>query len=83
MAGRLRTVIAPLLPVLSTIEVAAPGGKTLQMVKTANGRVRYTAPPPKVAEITFSGGGGKASCAVKALHESGIPKKAIAGWSAR
>ncbi len=75
--GRERSdaVIAPPPKVLAAMEVEAPGGKTLEVVKTANGRVRYTAPPPKVAEITFSGGGGKGTAlpgAVKALYESGI-----------
>ena len=86
--GRERSdaVITPPPKVLAAMEVEAPGGKKLEVVKTANGRVQYTAPPPKVAEVTFSGGGGKGTAlpgAVKALHESGILKDAtkIAGAS--
>ena len=83
---RSNAVIAPPPKVLSAVEVDAPGGKKLEVVKTANGRVQYTAPPPKVAEVTFSGGGGKGTAlpgAVKALYESGILKDAtkIAGAS--
>lgn len=50
-------------------------GKTLEVAKRADGRILYTAPPPKVDEITFSGGGGKGTAlpgAVKALYESGV-----------
>ena len=86
--GRARSgaVIAPPPPVQKAVEVPGPDGKTLEVVKAANGRVRYTAPPPKVREVTFSGGGGKGTAlpgAVKALHESGILKDAtkIAGAS--
>ena len=83
---RSNAVIAPPPPVQNAVEVAGPGGKKLEVVKTANGRVRYTAPPPKVTEVTFSGGGGKGAAlpgAVKALYESGILKDAtkIAGAS--
>jgi len=70
---RSNAVIAPPPPVQNAVEVAGPDGKTLEVVKTANGRVRYTAPPPKVGEVTFSGGGGKGTAlpgAVKALYES-------------
>ena len=84
--GRSDAVITPPPKVLAAMEVEAPGGKKLEVVKTANGRVQYTAPPPKVAEVTFSGGGGKGTAlpgAVKALYESGILKDAtkIAGAS--
>ena len=61
-------------------------GKKLEVTKSADGKVRYTAPPAKVGEITFSGGGGKGTAlpgAVKALYESGVLKdtKKIAGAS--
>lgn len=86
--GRARSnaVIAPPPPAQKSVKVAGPAGKALAVVKTANGRVQYTAPPPKVGEITFSGGGGKGTAlpgAVKALYESGILKDAtkIAGAS--
>jgi len=86
--GRARSdaVIAAPPPVLKAVEVAGPAGKTLAVVKKTNGRVQYTAPPPKVGEVTFSGGGGKGTAlpgAVKALYESGILKDAtkIAGAS--
>jgi exoenzyme U len=83
---RSNAVIAPPPPVLNAVEIDAPGGKKLEVVKTANGRVQYTAPPPKVNEVTFSGGGGKGTAlpgAVKALYESGMLKDAtkIAGAS--
>ena len=86
--GRARSnaVIAAPPPVPKAVQIAGPAGKTLEVVKKANGRVQYTAPPPKVAEVTFSGGGGKGTAlpgAVKALYESGILKDAtkIAGAS--
>ncbi len=67
-------------------EFDGEGGKKIEVGKRADGRIVYTAPPPKVAEITFSGGGGKGTAlpgAVKALYESGVLKDAtkIAGAS--
>lgn len=84
--SRSNAVIAAQPPAPKPLEIAGPGGKKLQVAKTANGRVQYTAPPPKVGEVTFSGGGGKGTAlpgAVKALYESGILKDAtkIAGAS--
>ncbi|MBX3604812.1 MAG: patatin-like phospholipase family protein [Piscinibacter sp.] len=80
-AGRARSgaVIQPPPKVQKAVEVARPDGKKLEVVKTASGRVQYVAPPPKVGEVTFSGGGGKGTAlpgAVKALHESGVLKDA-------
>ncbi len=62
------------------------GGKKITVAKTAGGGVSYTALPPPVREITFSGGGAKGAAlpgAVKALEESGVLKDAtkIAGAS--
>lgn len=64
----------------------APGGKTLQVARKYGGGVVYTAPPPPVREITFSGGGAKGAAlpgAVKSLEESGVLKetKKVAGAS--
>lgn len=64
----------------------SPEGKALEVTKKANGRIVYTAPPPKVGEVTFSGGGGKGTAlpgAMKALQEGGVLKdaKKIAGAS--
>ena len=83
---RSNAVIAPPPPVVSADEYQRPGGKKLEVVKKANGKIAYTAPPPKVGEITFSGGGGKGTAlpgAVKALYESGVLKDTtkIAGAS--
>jgi len=83
---RSNAVIAPPPKVISADEYERPGGKKLEVVKKANGKIAYTAPPPKVGEITFSGGGGKGTAlpgAVKALYESGVLKdtKKIAGAS--
>ncbi len=84
--ARSNAVITPPPKILAAMEVEGEGGKKLEVVKTANGKVQYTSPPPKVGEITFSGGGGKGTAlpgAVKALHESGILKDTtkIAGAS--
>ena len=86
--GRARSnaVIAPPPKVISADEYQGAGGKRLEVVKKANGKIAYTAPPPKVGEVTFSGGGGKGTAlpgAVKALYESGVLKDAtkIAGAS--
>jgi len=86
--GRARSnaVIAPPPPVIDAREYQGAGGKKLEVVKKANGKIAYTAPPPKVGEVTFSGGGGKGTAlpgAVKALYESGVLKDAtkIAGAS--
>ena len=83
---RSNAVIAPPSKVVGAEEYARPGGKKLEVVKKANGKIAYTAPPPKVGEITFSGGGGKGTAlpgAVKALYESGVLKDTtkIAGAS--
>jgi exoenzyme U len=72
--------------VINAREFQGAGGKKLEVVNKANGKIAYTAPPPKVGEVTFSGGGGKGTAlpgAVKALYESGVLKDAtkIAGAS--
>ncbi|MEO8527240.1 MAG: patatin-like phospholipase family protein [Caldimonas sp.] len=73
---RSNAVIAPPVPLPRPPQAFdGDGGKKLEVAKRANGRIVYTAPPPKVAEITFSGGGGKGTAlpgAVKALYESGV-----------
>ncbi len=86
--GRARSnaVIAPPPKVVSAKEFQRADGKKLEVVKKANGKIAYTAPPAKVGEVTFSGGGGKGTAlpgAVKALYESGVLKDAtkIAGAS--
>jgi predicted acylesterase/phospholipase RssA len=83
---RSNAVITPPPRNISADEYVRPGGKKLEVVKKANGKIAYTAPPPKVGEITFSGGGGKGTAlpgAVKALYESGVLKDTtrIAGAS--
>ena len=83
---RSNATITPPPKNISADEYDRPGGKKLEVVKKANGKIAYTAPPPKVGEITFSGGGGKGAAlpgAVKALYESGVLKDAnrIAGAS--
>ena len=86
--GRARSnaVIAPPPSPINAREFQGAGGKRLEVVKKADGKIAYTAPPPKVGEVTFSGGGGKGTAlpgAVKALYESGVLKDAtkIAGAS--
>lgn len=84
---RSNAVIAPPVPLPKPPqEFDGEGGKKLEVAKRADGRIVYTAPPPKVAEITFSGGGGKGTAlpgAVKALYDSDVLKDAtkIAGAS--
>jgi exoenzyme U len=62
------------------------GGKQIKIAKAPGGGVLYTAPPPPVGEITFSGGGGKGVAlpgAVQALEKSGklAEAKKISGAS--
>ncbi|WP_077036076.1 patatin-like phospholipase family protein [Pelomonas sp. KK5] len=64
----------------------SPTGKTIKLAHLPGGGISYTAPPPPVTEITFSGGGGKGVAlpgAVKALQDSGVLKDArrVAGAS--
>lgn len=74
-------------PVLKPGQFAIPPGTAqLSVAKKPGGGVVYTAPPPPVREITFSGGGAKGAAlpgAVKALQDSGVLKdaKKIAGAS--
>ena len=67
---RSNAVIAPPVPLPKPPqEFDGEGGKKIEVGKRADGRIVYTAPPPKVDEITFSGGGGKGTAlpgAVKA-----------------
>jgi predicted acylesterase/phospholipase RssA len=83
---RSNSVIVPAAPALESKDFVASTGKKLTITKSSGGRVLFTAPPPPVGEITFSGGGAKGSAlpgAVKALQESGVLKdaKKIAGAS--
>jgi exoenzyme U len=51
------------------------GSKPVTIVKMKNGKVSYTAPPPPVKEITFSGGGAKGAAlpgALKALEDNKV-----------
>jgi exoenzyme U len=51
------------------------GTKPVTIVKMKNGTVSYTAPPPPVKEITFSGGGAKGAAlpgALKALEDNHV-----------
>ncbi len=80
---RSNTVIAP---AAKPVAFVAPSGKKISVAKLPGGMVSYTAPPPPVTEVTFSGGGGKGVAlpgAVKALQDSGVLKnaKTIAGAS--
>jgi len=64
----------------------AKDGRKLAVTPLPNGTKIFTAPPPPVTEITFSGGGGKGIAlpgAVRALHDSGVlnDAKCIAGAS--
>ena len=77
---------ALIAPAAETVAFVAPSGKKISVAKLPGGMVSYTAPPPPVTEISFSGGGGKGVAlpgAVKALHDSGVLKQAkrIAGAS--
>jgi exoenzyme U len=83
--ARSKATIVPLPEPVGT-PYAGAGGKQLYVARDARGGIVYEAPPPKVGEITFSGGGGKGTAlpgAVKALYESGVLKDAtkIAGAS--
>ena len=86
--GRARSnaVIAPAPQVLQSKDFVATGGRKITVAKSPNGGTLFTAPPPPVREITFSGGGAKGAAlpgAVKALHDSGALRdsKKIAGAS--
>ena len=77
---------ALIAPAAKPVAFVAPSGKKISVAKLPGGRVSYTAPPPPVTEVSFSGGGGKGVAlpgAVKALHDSGVLKdaKRIAGAS--
>ena len=77
---------AVIAPAAKPVAFVAPSGKKIGVAKLPGGGVSYTAPPPPVTEITFSGGGGKGVAlpgAVKALEDSGVLKdaKKIAGAS--
>jgi exoenzyme U len=67
-------------------EFTGQNGRKLTVTKTTTGSVLFTAPPPPVGEITFSGGGAKGAAlpgAVRALEQNGVLKdaKKIAGAS--
>lgn len=67
-----RTITPPNL-VAQTTQAITVNGKQITIVKGKNGRPMFTAPPPPVQEITFSGGGAKGAAlpgALKALQES-------------
>ena len=69
--------ITPRQPTAPTVKVTGAGGKTIEIAQAADGRVTFTAPPPPVREITFSGGGGKGAAlpgAVRALENAGVLK---------
>jgi exoenzyme U len=73
-------------PTLGKQEFVGEGGKQISISKGRDGKVLYTAPPPPVREITFSGGGAKGNAlpgAIQALQDSGVLKNAtkIAGAS--
>ncbi|MDY0745052.1 patatin-like phospholipase family protein [Paucibacter sp. R3-3] len=77
---------AAIAPAAKPVAFVAPSGKKISVAKLPGGAVSYTAPPPPVKEVTFSGGGGKGVAlpgAVKALEDSGVLKDArkIAGAS--
>ena len=74
------------MPPPPLVKAQRADGKTMTIQKLPDGRTVFTAPPPPVQEITFSGGGGKGVAlpgAIKALEESGVLKDAtkIAGAS--
>lgn len=78
-------IVVPPVPKTEPYTVP-PGGKTVRVAKKPGGGVVYSAPPPPVREITFSGGGAKGAAlpgAVQALQDSGVLKDArkIAGAS--
>ena len=54
-----RKAVQPSLLSAAAQEVAVGGDRTLEIRQGPDGRVAFTAPPPPVGEITFSGGGGK------------------------
>ena len=73
-------------PVVVKPQKFAVGKKQISVARKPGGGTLYTAPPPPVREITFSGGGAKGGAlpgAVKALQESGALRdaKKIAGAS--
>jgi len=64
-------------PSASAFSATRADGTQMAVQKLKDGRTVFTAPPPPVREITFSGGGGKGVAlpgAVKALEESGVLK---------
>jgi exoenzyme U len=77
----------PICPVDAPVQsFASAGGRQILVAKNAAGGVSYTAPPPPIRELTFSGGGAKGAAlpgAIKALEDSGILKdtKKISGAS--
>jgi exoenzyme U len=59
----------------TTVTFTGSMGRRFDIAVDANGKVAFSAPPPPVQEITFSGGGGKGAAlpgAVKALQESHV-----------
>ncbi len=79
-------VIAPPKQDPAPQEFTGTGGKKITISKGPNGETLFTAPPPPVREITFSGGGAKGAAlpgALQALQDSGVLKGStkIAGAS--
>ncbi len=71
--------VAPAAPSGTKTSFVAKDGKKLDVVLGKDGRVAFTADPPPIQEITFSGGGGKGAAlpgAVTALQETGVLKEA-------
>jgi exoenzyme U len=86
--GRARSAsgVSPPKPMPSPEEFIGANGKKITIARNTQGGISYTAPPPPVGEVTFSGGGGKGVAlpgAVAALEGRGILKgaKKIAGAS--
>jgi exoenzyme U len=77
--GRKRSgaVIAPPPKATRPQKFTTETGKEITISRDADGAPLFTAPPPPVREISFSGGGGKGAAlpgAVKALEDSGALK---------
>lgn len=84
--GRSNAVIKQQPPPTQPKKFVGDDGRNLTVAKSPTGGILFTAPPPPVREITFSGGGGKGMAlagAVKALQENDVLKdaKVITGAS--
>jgi exoenzyme U len=63
------------IPRNATVTFNGSDGRAFDVAVGADGNVAFSAPPPPVQEITFSGGGGKGAAlpgAVRALQESHV-----------